>query len=426
LFAVLSALAAGCSSCSGKGGNDASTDTDLDRSTDTDAGSDTGQDADADPPADTSPDPTPDVPSDPGLEPGPWEWEELPEGEDCGPGCRQVTFSDEVRQDEWDVWEDVIVYVDEWGRAHVVDLGAARHVELPSIHPEYSPPPPPIRDFVLHPTTFQHQVYYAWGTGLTPEPIMEIVHADIDETTLVSIWQREYPGSGSAVGLDALDKDVYGDRLVTRGGCGSFDRRNLCYFPLPGPSEPVVLMSGEYGAHNSIWEDVAVWYDFTTYNDIRGYDFAAEEFIEITNDDEYQMMPSIHDRRVVYQDLRHGTSSPSGNWNHCAVYLHDLDSGVSRQITSGEWIAIYPDIFGDIVVWLDWRTCSDPNNIYSSLNVEVWGYNLVTETEFRVTYLPGRVKTTPRIWGEKVFVHMYKAEGSGDAIYMFDLPPEAH
>ena len=33
--------------------------------------------------------------------------------------------------------------------------------------------------------------------------------------------------------------------------------------------------------------------------------------------------------------------------------------------------------------------------------------------------IPGRPKTMPRIWGDKVFVDMEKGDGSG--IFMFDL-----
>ena len=55
---------------------------------------------------------------------------------------------------------------------------------------------------------------------------------------------------------------------------------------------------------------------------------------------------------------------------------------------------------------------------------EIWGYNLTTETEFQVTNLPGRIKQTPRIWEDKVFVHMSIASG-GDGIFVFDLPDGA-
>ncbi len=65
----------------------------------------------------------------------------------------------------------------------------------------------------------------------------------------------------------------------------------------------------------------------------------------------------------------------------------------------------------------------NPNNKNDFSNVEIYGYNLKTKKEFRVTNVPNRSKTMPRIWEDKVFVDM--SSDSGNAIYMFELPEEA-
>ena len=212
--------------------------------------------------------------------------------------------------------------------------------------------------------------------------------------------------------------------MVMMGGCDDLSEYSLCAFDLgQSPVVSETLIAGSYGSHNSIWGDVLVWTLALTDNDIRGYDFSTQQFIEITDDDNsvYQLAARIQGDRVVYQDLRFGTSDPMGNWNHSAVFLYDLTTQTAQQITNQAWISAYPDVYGDIIVWVDYRNCSDPNNKNSTSNVEIWGYNISTDTTFQITDLPGRSKTTPRIWGDKVFVHMYK-ETSGDAIYMFDLP----
>lgn len=49
---------------------------------------------------------------------------------------------------------------------------------------------------------------------------------------------------------------------------------------------------------------------------------------------------------------------------------------------------------------------------------EIWGHDLVSGVDFQITNLPGRAKTTPRIWGDKVYVHMCTTTGG----YMFDIP----
>ena len=201
------------------------------------------------------------------------------------------------------------------------------------------------------------------------------------------------------------------------------DTNDLCHFPLPAPSTPEVIIPGTYGSHNSIWGDVVVWTLALTNNDIRGYDFSTQQFIEVTDDDstEHQLAARIQGDRVVYQDLRFGDSDPMGNWNHSAIFMYEISTGTTTQITNGAWIAAYPDVYDNIIIWADYRDSADPNDKNSLSGVEIWGYNIDTTTEFKITNLPGRVKTTPRIWGDKVFVAMYKAT-SGDAIYMFDLP----
>jgi Tol biopolymer transport system component len=211
------------------------------------------------------------------------------------------------------------------------------------------------------------------------------------------------------------------------GGCGEvMDSWPLCTFDMETPGTYQEIAPHQYGDYNSMWGDVVVWTTGLADNsDIRGYDFSTGAFIEITDDTTSQLDPRIHGTRVVYMDLKLGTSGPMGDWNHAAIFMHDLATHETTQITSGEWIAAEPDIHENIVVWADSRACANPNDKNDFANVEIWGYNLDTGTEFQITNLPGRPKAMPRIWGDKVFVHMYKTTPGQNAIYMFDLPPAA-
>lgn len=412
-FLVLFCNACSCSSCYiGNKNNDH--DISTDEVSDSDGPGTDSRDA-----TDVPVEPAVDGPTDTASDPGPWEWDDLPPGEDCGPSCRQLTFSDGIKPHEWDVWDTILVYINTgWTKVNVVDIGTSRQVQLPSIHPEFSPPPPPIRDVCAYPAVFQGNIYYSWFTDLSSPPRMEIVHANIESMEMQSIWTREATG---AVDVMAYNLDAYQDRLVSQGGCGSYDYSNLCYYALPGPCEAQVLIEDNYGTANKIWGDTAVWFSISPEN-IVGYDFSSEEFIDITDNTESQLNPQIHNNRVVYQDLQFGTSSGTGDWNHSTVFMYDLESRERRQITSSDWIAAYPDIFGDTIVWADYRACSNPNNKNDIFDVQVWGYNLSTSREFLIADFPGRSMTTPRIWGDRIFIHMNKSEPTGNAIYMFDLP----
>jgi beta propeller repeat protein len=209
---------------------------------------------------------------------------------------------------------------------------------------------------------------------------------------------------------------------VSRGGCGEvLDSASLCFLDIEYPA-PQVLIEENYGGCNSIWGDMLVFFDWRTFpTKITGYDFSKQQFSEIASGEKDTQDPRIHGTKVVYQDLRYGDSDIMGSWEHGVVFVYDLETKERKQITNQDWISAYPDVYGDIVVWADYRDSANPNDKNSLSGVEIWGYNLETKQEFQITNLPGRSKTTPRIWEDKVFVHMYKETPGEDAIYMFDL-----
>ena len=121
LLLVAFSILMGCSSCSSNGGSgpDAGTDTG------TGTGGDTDTDADIDTDTDTDTDTFV-------SDAGPWDWTDLPDSGDCGPGCAQLTYSHEVRFEEWDVWGDFLVFVEEDMRSVLVDTENRKQLVIPS------------------------------------------------------------------------------------------------------------------------------------------------------------------------------------------------------------------------------------------------------------------------------------------------------
>lgn len=419
---ISTSLAMGCSGCRG-GGTD-SDDSDGDNSdivtedrievvpdvpVDT-VQPDTALDGEPDTPDDTVYDST--------VDPGEWEWIELPAGEDCGEGCRQLTFTDSVETTQWDVWDGVVAYVDPDHQLYVVDTNAGRYALIPPLRQELSVPPPPPRVGYRYPAVYENRVYSEWTTTLIDPWTSEINEIDLGTMSGRSLYLREYvPGSEGF--WTAMNIDVFESRIVAAGGCGSYEHRELCLFNAESPGEVSVLIAERYGLENSIWGDIVVW--TTGTDDIQAWDFTSGERILITDDAPDQCFARVQDGRVVYQDLSLGTASCFSSWANAAVFVYDIETESRVRLTNGEWIAAIPDIFGDIVIWADYRNCADPNHKNSFYNVEIWGHDLVSGVDFQITDLPGRAKTTPRIWGDKVYVHMYTTTG-GSAIYMFDIP----
>jgi beta propeller repeat protein len=401
-----------CSSCSSGDGSKA----DSGQNTDTDTDTDTDNDTDIDTDTDTDTDIISDA--------GPWDWEDLPQGEDCGTGCAQLTFTKTVDMLEWDVWGSLLAYTDgDTTETWVVDYVQRKQVLIPNFYPDVGIGPS-MGSLQLFPATvYEKTVCYAKSV-FNDIGFSDIICADLDAKTQRLVYHRIE--QGGIFPNPAKYSDLYGNRFVSMGGCGEvMDSWPLCAVEIdsPAPVEPQQLTGDFYGGYNSIWGDVVVFQDARHIPDsITGYDFSTSQFIEITADDEYQLDPRIQGTKAVYHDLRYGDSDNMGSWNHSAVFVYDLETKERTQITNAEWIAAYPDVYGDIVIWADYRACSDPNQKNDLSNVEIWGYNLVSKQEFQITNLPGRVKTTPRIWEDKVFVHMYKENPAEDAIYMFDLP----
>jgi beta propeller repeat protein len=415
---VLIALLALEAACSRNGSGDAGLDagTDLDTDSDADADSDVDSDADGDTDSNTGP-----------IDAGSWEWQDNPTGDDCGPGCKQMTFSGSIREFEWDVWDRYIVYsgksIGEGTLVKVTDIQTNRHMTIPDVHPDN--PIVAQNNAAFIPVVYMHTMHYNYWQNTIDPYWEEIVRVDLDKKQQEVIWKRK---PMSSIGAVMSYMDVYGSRVISKAGCGDPESFSLCVYEEPWPSEGEVLWPDTYGLANSIWGDILVFLD--TRNppeDITGYNFQTKEFFNIADEnggDEYQSLPRIQGNRVVYMDFRFGSGTPTGSWEHAAIFMKDLSTGDTVQITDGAAIASYPDIYGDIVVWTDYRNCSNPQDKNDIFALDVYGYNLKTKTEFRVTNAPDRLKANPRIWGDKVFLDMAK-DGGGNAIYMFDLPAEA-
>ncbi len=90
-----------------------------------------------------------------------------------------------------------------------------------------------------------------------------------------------------------------------------------------------------------------------------------------------QISPAIWGDRVVWTDFR------NGNWD---IYLRDLATNTERAITTDPADQFSPDIWGDRVVWTDFRNG----------NWDIYLYDLATNTEQRITTDPGS-QTQPAI-----------------------------
>jgi hypothetical protein len=349
---------------------------------------------------------------------GPWDWEPLPEMEDCGPRCRRITSQPDVMNFKWDVAERHVVYANY--QVQVVDYEAMTTLKIPELHSEH--PMIPGSAAGLHPAVDSGIVTYTFTSFDMQDLFHEIVIANLLDRYQAVI--DHIPFSASEVLEPPQENDLRYPFAASLYGCSVYQDPNLCHsdVSLNGPATSLGAL-GPWS--NTIWGDYLVFLRNGPFGDVRGYRYSTQEFFDITNDDEIQFVPRVHGSLVVYQDLRLGDSTLEGDWNHSSIWLYDIETEQTVQITDGSSIADGPDVFGDIVIWEDFRLCPDPQNKNQFYCVEVFGKNLATDVEFQITNLPTYAKQPPpRIWGDKVFVHMYPPSG-GSALFVFDLPPEA-
>jgi hypothetical protein len=378
----------------------------------TDTGT-TDADADSDADSDTDTDSLPYI-----TDAGPWDWEPLPEMDGCGPRCRRITSEPDVQDYKWDVWNEKIVYTKL--NVVVVDWMASTFLTLPNFREEY-----PIEQGkaagAYATIAGDYLIYTNLGVGTTPLT-QDWVLVDLNEKWQLAL-DTLHPNSAAETKFpDELDLNY--PLAASLWGCEPYEDPNLCHndVSLHGPATSL----GDLGPWcNTIWGDYLVFLQGAPFGDVRGYKYSTQEFFDITNDDEIQFVPRLQGSLVVYQDLRLGDSTLEGDWNHSSVWLNNISTEQTVQITDGSSIAANPDVFGDTVIWEDFRHCPDPQNKNQFYCVEVFGKNLLTDVEFQITDLPTYAKQPPpRIWGDKVFVHMYPPSG-GSALFVFDLPPEA-
>jgi len=409
-------FATACSGCNN--GNGASPDgsTDTGTETDTDTGSDTGSETDT---------------STWVSDAGPWEWEDNPPGEDCGPGCKQLTFTNKVKAGWWDVWGDYLVYCPdgpgERDHFYLVDVANDKRMKIPTIYSGSA------TNVVVSPTIYETTLYYSTGI-FEDSTTRQLVRVDFEEKTQTILYSESSSALQDFQALNYLD--AYGDQVVSQAGCGTEAPHgySLCLFDVSTvPAEVHTIIDEDYGNYTSLWDGVVVFKYAKEGFDVVGYDIAAQQFITITDDEYCQFFPMINGRKVVYGDTRFGTAQDCvmGNHNHEAVFTYDLDTQERTQITNAQWIADQPDIWNEIIIWMDYRDCGNPNDVSSLSNVQIWGYNLETQAEFKITNLPAdaspdRPKATPRIWGYKVYVDMPTiSPDTYNSIFVFDLPEGA-
>jgi beta propeller repeat protein len=320
------------------------------------------------------------------------DWQPLPQGVDCGPGCRQLTFKDSNTYSGWAATHRYVAYTasDDIGyRMHVIDVD--RGLEA-VVHPGLSGFSPDIKNDTL--------AFVLEGMGGANNEMIEVVDLISGATkTCLGVKEDFYPwtsyvraaytGRDIAVLWDTWEEDIQYPEYVD---IYTIDGARKTVFTFDHPVY-VVRADGDY----------AVWEDGGYTPDIWAHRISTGETWNVTDHPSSQWSPQIDGTRVVWADLRNGPDpSLDGRWGPQNIYMHDFATGETTRITSSEAIQGEPDISGDRIVWTDSRACPNPNDRWDSSETDIWLYDLETKIEHRITTAPG-AENDPRIDGGRVF-----------------------
>jgi len=138
------------------------------------------------------------------------------------------------------------------------------------------------------------------------------------------------------------------------------------------------LISGSPGNkwYPDIWGDVVVWGDYRAGNwDVYGYDLSNGSEFSIASGPADQRSAAVYGDIVAYEHETQGVGMynllTGENW------LHEIHGHF-------DWIEVY----GDIVVWGDWRGNS---------GYDIYGYGIEEKVEFRVCVSPAH-QMSPAIY----------------------------
>jgi beta propeller repeat protein len=143
----------------------------------------------------------------------------------------------------------------------------------------------------------------------------------------------------------------------------------------------------------------------------------TQEVPEPTQSDQYYAR--IDGDKVVWVDHRNapGGMTYPGNSD---IYMHDISTGETVPVTTHPAQQTLPDVWGDWVVWMDWRDNPDPTPGAGYKESDIYAKNMKTGEVVQVTDLPG-LETHPRIDDGRIFFDARSTVDNKVAFFMIDM-----
>ncbi len=201
---------------------------------------------------------------------------------------------------------------------------------------------------------------------------------------------------------DQVNPAIYGDKIVytdTRNG-----NDDIYMYDLTTGTETQITTDPAHQSGPAIYGDKIVWTDardkvnYTT--DIYMYDLNTGTETQITTDPGNQNNTKIYGEKIIWMDDRN---------SNLDIYMYDLSSGTETPVVADPTNQYWPAIYGDKIVYLD-----DSSYIYM--------YDLTTGIKTMITTDPNYYPDQPDIYGDKIVWEDWRDTVNWTSdIYMFTL-----
>lgn len=195
---------------------------------------------------------------------------------------------------------------------------------------------------------------------------------------------------------DQYYPNIYGDTFVWFDiGNGRWD---LYTYNLSTSKETLSLINGTMPYHPLIYNDRIVWGDSSPTNVnsneyyllpvIYMYDLSTSRQTRISGN-AAAMCPAIYGDRIVWMDSRNSGKwdylDSTVNWN---IYMYNVSTSKETRLFSNKSMKMFPAIYKDKIVWMDSRNGGSGNYWNLTGNWDIYMYNLSTHKGTQITTDP--------------------------------------